>query len=954
MDITLKSDIAGFFSYKIYRENPDNVIYESPTQKNLIVNSGLKHLYSLSVPEVMKILDLGNSDIPAAPEDLGLRGPTFANSNIFNDLSALYLTGGFVSEDSTSKYTAFFRTKTTSSPTVLTEFVIKPGAKRDAFARQVFAPITLQAGDGIEFTYNVEVNHPCASYDTTLKLFYAKKVLGEAESFQDVQLPLVWTSVSSTIDDKFWTGIESNNTTVVAVASASNSPSSASSNIVYSTDSGQNWLSAAASEGATYSLNNSLNDVAFGTIIDGTGATVEKYVAVGLSAIYTSDTGSVWLAVNPPTPLAAEFIPGPLAGPQNWTGISFGRPTNTGKFVAVSNTGFPRIMVSSDATNWVAVNAPITNYVDWSAITYGGNYYVAVGAGVWSVYEGTDLDNRIAYSTDGVTWLSAGATARNEWSDIAYNSERDLFVAVSRNNATYSPIMYASGGDITKWYPARAPYTASWNSVTYGNGVFVAVGESETQQRAIFSSDGINWFPSTSIPSTNVWNAVTFSNNTFVAVASSLGTEEYPFARVDVLPRLGASLDVDAKISLLSVKDKIFNRNSFMYTLRDFDMPDTCAVSPATAEELLYSTTLPYNSYVKSTTSLISPNTAVSVYKFNGATGHGSIKNLLITDTVLLTGYKTPGLWAIELNADSQLTEPIVYTGELDNIVTLSPAAGAITRSISSTIGDIIESELQFNVYHTWGPAGAKAPPSDGEVILEIPNWTVIDTDDYSDGYYSDFVADSKMLLPNYILEGATGCKGQDVLAKNDITIEIKSYTLNVIVNNRPTDVIASVALNVPDTAGLISSGDAWLDRLFGILSIDYASEIIEDLRTTNDAISGLLVQELNRAPINAAYIKSSLGPVVRNVELLKRPGPDPSSAKIRIQLERSATLTPTHVIVYNNTIGLVDTECSRYGVDPGAPPAADGTLIPEEEAFLGPGEEQVATVFDITEIEVN
>ena len=157
-----------------------------------------------------------------------------------------------------------------------------------------------------------------------------------------------------------------------------------------------------------------------------------------------------------------------------------------------------------------------------------------------------------------------------------------------------------------------------------------------------------------------------------------------------------------------------------------------------------------------------------------------------------------------------------------------------------------------------------------------------------------------------------------------------------------------------PDTAGLTSSGDSWIDRLFGILSIDYASEIIEDLRTTNDAISGLLVQELNRAPINAAYIKSSLGPVVRNVELLKRPGPDPSSAKIRIQLERSATLTPTHVIVYNNTIGLVDAECSRYGVDPGAPPAADGTLIPEEEAFLGPGEEQVATVFDITEIEVN
>ncbi len=923
MDITLKSDIAGFFSYKIYRENPDNIIYESPTNKNLIVNSGLKYLYSLSVPEVMKILDLGNSDIPAAPEDLGLKGTTFANSSIFNDLSALYLTDEFVPGDSTSKYTAFFRTKTTSSPTVLTEFVIKPGPRRDAFARQVFTPITLQAGDGIEFTYNVEVKRPCASYDTTLKLFYAKKVLGEVESFQNEQLPLVWTSVSSTIDDKFWTGIESNNTTVVAVASASNSPSSTLSNIAYSTDSGQNWLSAAAPEGATYSLNNSLNDVVFGTILESTGAPVEKYVAVGLSALYTSNTGSVWLTGAP----AANI---------NWTGISFGTPSNNPLFVAVSNTGDNRVMKSSDTINWSVVDSNITNSTNWSAITYGGNYYVAVAdSGI----------NRIAYSTDGIAWLSAASPALNEWSDIAYNFEKDLFVAVSRNNATYSPIMYASGGDITKWYPARAPYTASWNGITYGNGVFAAVGESETQQRAIYSSDGINWFPSTSISPTNVWSAVTFSNNTFVAVGSSLSAEEYPFARVDVLPRQFVSLDIDAKISLLSVKDKIYNKDSYMYTLRGFDMPETCAVSPATAEELLYSTTLPYNSYVKATTNLISPNTAVSVYKFNSTTGHGSIKNLLITDTVLLTGYKTPGLWAIELNADSQLTEPIVYTGELNNVVTLSSVAGAITRSISSTIGDIIESELQFNVYHTWGPAGAAAPPTNtnGEVIIEIPNWTVIDTDDYSNGYYSDFVADTKLLFPNYIEQSTVGCRGQSVIAENSITFEIKSNALNVIVNNRPTDVIARAFIS-PGEGGIYSSDKA----------ID---SIIEGLRTTSEASSGLMVSRLNQNPINAALIKSLLvGAGIRNIELVKRPGPDPSNAKILIQFERSTILTPSHVVVYTNTIGPVDAECNRFtSLLPGDYlPDGDGLDFFNSGSYLGPGVEQVATVFDITEIEVN
>jgi hypothetical protein len=91
MDITLRTDIGGYFSYRIYRETPDNIIYESPVQKNLIVNSGLKHLYSLSIPAVMQVLDIGNSNIPPSPSDTGLKGASFNNSNIFNDLLALYV-----------------------------------------------------------------------------------------------------------------------------------------------------------------------------------------------------------------------------------------------------------------------------------------------------------------------------------------------------------------------------------------------------------------------------------------------------------------------------------------------------------------------------------------------------------------------------------------------------------------------------------------------------------------------------------------------------------------------------------------------------------------------------------------------------------------------------------------------------------------------------------------------
>jgi hypothetical protein len=893
MDITLRTDIAGYFSYKIYRENPDNIIYESPIQKNLIVDSGLKHLYSLSVPEVMRVLDLGNLATPVAPEDLGIKGTTFANSNIFNDLVALNITGGFVSEDSTSIYTAFFRTKTTSSPTVLAEFAIKPGPKTDAFARQIFAPITLQPGDGIEFTYNVEVKQPCASYDTALKLFYAKKVLGEVESFQNEQLPLIWTSVSSAID-KHWASIESNNTTVVAVGSARPSTSPAISNIVYSTDSGMNWLSASAPEGATYLIDKPLNDVAFGTILDSTGVPVEKYVAVGLSALYTSDTGTVWLSGAP----AANL---------NWTGISFGKPSNNPLFVAVSNTGANRVMKSSDTINWFVVNSNITNSINWSAITYGGNYYVAVAdSGPY----------RVAYSTDGTTWNAADAPALNQWCDIAYNPEKDLFVAVSRN-ATYSPIMYASGGDITKWYPARSPYPASWNGVTHGNGVFVAVGESENQPRAIYSSNGIDWFPSTSISFDNVWKAVTFSNNTFVAVGSSLGAVEYPFARVDVVPRAGASFDVDARVALLSVKDKIYNQESYMYTLRGFDMPETCSVSPATAEELLYSTTLPYNSYVKATSNLISPNTAVSVYKFNSATGHGSIKNLLITDTILLTGYPTPGLWAIELNVAPQLTEPIVYTGDLNNIVSLSPEAGAITRSISSTIGDITKSELQFNVYHTWGPNRPEikisTPSIAGDtrpyVDVTIPTWTVIDVNKLQSGaYYSDYVSYNPGIFPNFFKESsAMGCGGYGgegidpttVTVINGLSLEYKS---NIIIPGISSDTIARA--NFLPWGGNEGAADA------GSSPANIINSINAD--TVNPQLSAFEIDSFNNSGvfkddlINDLIDNLNNRLIIDDVTLSQIDG----KAVIRIIFNKNSVIIPDYVNVITHTIIMVDDLC--------------------------------------------
>ena len=65
------------------------------------------------------------------------------------------------------------------------------------------------------------------------------------------------------------------------------------------------------------------------------------------------------------------------------------------------------------------------------------------------------------------------------------------------------------------WTARTLPSSASWNSVTYGNGVFVAVASGTA---AATSPDGITWTART-LPSSASWYSVTYGNGVFVAVA---------------------------------------------------------------------------------------------------------------------------------------------------------------------------------------------------------------------------------------------------------------------------------------------------------------------------------------------------------------------------------------------------------------------------------------------------
>ena len=126
-----------------------------------------------------------------------------------------------------------------------------------------------------------------------------------------------------------------------------------------------------------------------------------------------------------------------------------------------------------------------------SGIAGGGGYTGSSGSGATSYVNPT---------------LVTSAT------DLGITSNSSGYVTVSLS--TLSPVYTWSNNIWTTVQQYQAPGNISWNSVTYGNGLFVAV----STNISIYSADGVLWVPVTTPGS---WNSVTFGNGYFVAVGPS-------------------------------------------------------------------------------------------------------------------------------------------------------------------------------------------------------------------------------------------------------------------------------------------------------------------------------------------------------------------------------------------------------------------------------------------------
>ena len=120
-------------------------------------------------------------------------------------------------------------------------------------------------------------------------------------------------------------------------------------------------------------------------------------------------------------------------------------------------------------------------------------------------------------SADGITWSQQTVAGSNTWTSVVYGGPagQEKFVAVA-SNASNRVLTSADG--IT-WTAQSVPLN-TWNSVTYGDGVFVAVASAGVSDYVMTSADGLTW-TSQVAASSSTWNSVTYGGGIFVAVASA-------------------------------------------------------------------------------------------------------------------------------------------------------------------------------------------------------------------------------------------------------------------------------------------------------------------------------------------------------------------------------------------------------------------------------------------------
>ncbi len=250
--------------------------------------------------------------------------------------------------------------------------------------------------------------------------------------------------------------------------------------------------------------------------------------AVGLNAgkgIYAnaSNKGGVYLGSHSGASVDTGSDFNTLIGYQSGYNVTTGS-NNIWLGTATSSTGIANLTTGSQnilignnislASSTASGQLNIGNIIFGTGITGTGSTISTGNVGIGTTNPGARLEVVGDIISKGTSWTDRNVTSAKDWRSVTYGN--GLFVAVNAENSATAAVMTSPDG-IT-WTDRNVTSGKTWTSVTYGNGLFVAVNNVVSATAAVMTSpDGITW-TDRNVTSGKLWNSVTYGNGLFVAV----------------------------------------------------------------------------------------------------------------------------------------------------------------------------------------------------------------------------------------------------------------------------------------------------------------------------------------------------------------------------------------------------------------------------------------------------
>ena len=319
-------------------------------------------------------------------------------------------------------------------------------------------------------------------------------------------------------------------------------------------------------------------------------------------------------------------------------------------------------------------------------------------------------------SPDGITWTIRTTPTDNEWRSVSYGN--GIWVAVS-SNGTGNRVMTSPDG-IT-WTIRSTPVDNAWWSVTYGNGLWVAVSANGTGNRSMTSLDGITW-TIRSTPVDNAWQSIGYNDGLFVAV-SVTGSGD----RVQ-------TLDVtipDATLTLGTTKGSL----NLTWT------NGTCTILPSDVVQYEFKLYLNGALYL---TQILTRNS--KSLEFQPAGDYYFTVDVIKNDSVCSSATSNT-VTVLPYEFDYDFTIQLTYgkgTITINGSAPLTSYSVGTQLNISTTLGNGFTSIEWYdtanpNVILSSSPSFIFTMPSRGVRIFGIMTGTFIPTDDYGLKYFAEY-----------------------------------------------------------------------------------------------------------------------------------------------------------------------------------------------------------------------